>query len=330
MGYSKEIYDLAYAEIARRRAKAEREAAELRSRIYAKYPRAIEIENELKLTAYKVFSAVKAGENSEAVTKRIEEENDRLQKELADILKSEGENATSFYPAYSCPKCRDIGTTSKGLCECMKKVLAEKHAAVFNQSSGMSFTNMDDMKLDFYSDVYDERLGCVPREHMRDILEYCHCYGENFCEDADSLLLSGPTGVGKTHAALAIAKMASEKGFCPIYQTAQQIFHKLEREHFGKEEGDTESLLIDCDLLILDDLGTEMTTSFTISELLAIINSRMLKKLPTIISTNLTLADWQGRYGEAIASRVLGTFQPLLFVGKDIRQQKMERRLNED
>ncbi|MBR3290534.1 MAG: ATP-binding protein, partial [Clostridia bacterium] len=111
--------------------------------------------------------------------------------------------------------------------------------------------------------------------------------------------------------------------------SAQQIFHRLEKEHFGRADGDIESVLTGCDLLVLDDLGTEMTTSFTTACLYNIINLRMLAERPTVISTNLTAADWPARYGPALASRVLGTFQPLWFIGADIRQAKMARRLQE-
>ncbi|MBP5304187.1 MAG: ATP-binding protein, partial [Clostridia bacterium] len=290
---------------------------------------ALECEKIMHQCVKEFTAACVSGSYSEELANRIQAKSQAVQEELASILRDAGESVSDFTPQYTCKKCNDTGKLANGLCDCLQELLTKYNAKEFTKTSKMTVLSLDDMQLDFYSGTYDEQLGCVPREHMQSILEYCRCYGEDFSLSSDSLLLSGPTGVGKTHAALSIAGMAANKGYCPVYHSAQSIFHKLEKEHFGKAEGDSETLLSNCDLLILDDLGTEMTTAFTLAELYEILNNRMLSGLPTIISTNLTPADWQSRYGEAIASRVLGTFQPLLFVGKDIRQQKLERRLSD-
>ena len=253
----------------------------------------------------------------------------QLQAKLRELLASLGEAATDFSPRYTCQKCRDTGKLENGICDCMRSLLAEFAAKSLSEVSGMKLTSLSDMDLSFYSDEVLPELGKSPREHMQSVLEYCRCYGEGFHAGAESLLLFGTTGTGKTHASLAIARAVIEQGYSVIYASAQQIFHRLEKEHFGREDGDSESVLAACDLLVLDDLGTEMTTAFTISCLYNIINLRMLAERPTVISTNLTAADWKGRYGEALTSRVLGTFQPLSFVGSDIRQAKKMNQLQE-
>lgn len=329
MGYSQSAYKAAKQELNARRQNAETAAKKLEENILSKHPEAIVYVNQLRSCPGQIATAILSGGSTEEAIKQIQQKNEDAQQKISDLLAKEGESVKDFSPQYSCSKCNDTGIYQNSFCDCMVQLLQKYTAESFNNTSGMSFENIDDMKLDYYSNEFDEKIGCVPREHMKNIIEYCRCYGLNFSKNADSLLLSGPTGTGKTHAALSIAKMASEKGYNPVYHSAQQIFHQLEKEHFGREDGDSEALLCDCDLLVLDDLGTEMTTSFTISALYSILNTRMLKKLPTIISTNLTPADWQIKYGEAIASRVLGTYQPLLFVGKDIRQQKMKRRLSQ-
>jgi DNA replication protein DnaC len=143
-------------------------------------------------------------------------------------------------------------------------------------------------------------------------------------------LLRGPAGTGKTHLSLAIAGEVAATGRQVIYGSVQRLLRQLEKEHFGREEGDSLDKLEVCDLLILDDLGTEFATPFYTSTLYDLINTRLLAGRPTVISTNLNLKQLAERYGVQIASRIGGCFQPLLFAGQDIRQQKLMRRLKEE
>jgi len=329
MGYSRDVYEQACAVLAHRRQKAEADAAELRARVCREHPEASEWERRMQAGAAKIAQIILAGGDVTAAMKQVQDENLQMQANLRELLASLGETATDFSPRYTCEKCHDTGRLEHSPCECMRALLAEFAAKRLSEISGMKLTRLSDMDLSFYSDEVLPELGRSPREHMQSVLEYCRCYGEDFHPGAESLLLFGTTGTGKTHASLAIARTVIEQGYSVIYASAQQIFHRLEKEHFGREDGDSESVLAECDLLVLDDLGTEMTTSFTTSCLYNIINLRMLADRPTVISTNLTAADWQGRYGQALTSRVLGTFQPLWFVGADIRQAKMARRLQE-
>ena len=136
----------------------------------------------------------------------------------------------------------------------------------------------------------------------------------------------GETGLGKTHLSLAIAGEVLKKGFGVVYGSVQNLFSNIEKEHFGRAtdaDGTTEKMLLECDLLILDDLGAEFTTSFTVATFNNIVNTRMLTSKPTIISTNLSLTEMQKRYSERIASRIIGEYNILTFAGKDIRQQKL-------
>ena len=329
MGYSREVYNQACAVLAHRQQKAEADAAALRARVCREHPEAAEWERDMQASAAKIAQIILGGGDVAAALKQVQDENLQLQAKIRDLLASLGEDATDFTPRYTCPKCRDTGKLENGMCDCLRALLAEFAAKSLSEVSGMKLTSLSDMDLSFYSDEVLPELGKSPREHMQSVLEYCRCYGEDFHPGAESLLLFGTTGTGKTHASLAIARAVIEQGYSVIYASAQQIFHRLEKEHFGREDGDSESVLSTCDLLVLDDLGTEMTTAFTTSCLYNVINLRMLADRPTVISTNLTAADWATRYGPALTSRVLGTFQPLWFVGADIRQAKMARRLQE-
>ena len=157
---------------------------------------------------------------------------------------------------------------------------------------------------------------------MSKVYEYCKAYAEDFTTKSKNLLMMGATGLGKTHLSLAIANRVIEKGYDVYYDSIQNIMDKLEKEHFGRlpREESIKDDILSCDLLIIDDLGVEFTTQFTVAELHSIINTRILRCLPTIISTNLELTDIEKQYSQRIASRIIGTSMPLRFCGNDIRQ----------
>lgn len=317
MAYNQEVFAAAQQTLEERRAAAEGRANALRSRMIARYPRVAQLEAEMAASTREITKAVLAGGDIDAVIADVRTRNEAAQAELSRLLHEAGEAADNFSPQYTCPVCGDTGYTDHGVCECLHRLLADNAAKRLGQSSGMKLTSLDDMDLSFYKEQ-------LP---MKRLLDFCREYGENFAVNSDSLLLFGPTGVGKTHVSLALAKIAAEKGFTVVYGPAQQLLGRIEREHFGKAEGDTASLLTEAELLVLDDLGTELTTPFYQTALYDIINARLLTERPTIISTNLSPAELQGRYGVQIASRILGTYLPLPFKGDDIRQQKLERRL---
>ena len=325
MSYSREVYDAASAELQRRRREAEGAAEAQRERVCRKYPRAEALERQMAQAAPQVAQAVLNGGDPTETVRRIERDNLAAQEELRQILAAAGEKARDFSPQYTCPLCGDTGYVGREMCSCFRALLADGAGKQLSRITGMKPARFEEMDLRYYSDLPDAERGESPREHMADVLDYCRCYGENFHAQAESLLLFGTTGTGKTHTALSIARLAAERGFSVVYGPVQQLLHRVEREHFGRAEGDAEDTMIACDLLILDDLGTELTTPFYTATLYNIINGRLLRGAPTIISTNLLPADWPGRYGEQIASRVLGTYQPLLFVGRDIRQVKLEQ-----
>ncbi len=325
MRYSKEIYDLAMQTLDARRTKAQQDAAALRARVTAQNPRVAEIETALADTGAKLSRAILAGGDIDAAVSAIKQENLALQKELATLLQKAGVQAVNLEPQYSCPVCGDNGYAGGKMCGCLARLLREKAAASVCKGLADAPVRFEDMDLSFYDDTVAEGRALSPRKKMKQIIAYCKQYAETFSTAAPSLLLRGPTGTGKTHLSLAMASTIAANGFSVIYQPAGKLFRTLEREHFGKQDGDTEALALTCDLLVIDDLGTEFDTSFTAATLYNILNTRMLDDLPTIISTNLTQEGIQQRYGDQITSRITGGFEPLLCVGKDIRQQKRER-----
>lgn len=318
-----------YAEIedilAQRRSAANQRAAALRERMRTQYPQIITIEQKMAASAGQVVQAILLGNDTDAAVARVRDENLALQQQLREILHAAGETVDNFEPVYTCPLCKDTGAVDGHLCGCfdaLQKELAVKRLTRFARVEPPTF---DQLTLQYYPAEPDAADGSSPRSRMERVLGFCRRYGEEFTPEAKSLLLRGATGTGKTQASLAIARLAAEKGYSVIYGPAGQLLHRLEREHFGRAEGNSMEEMLECDLLVIDDLGTEFSGSFAASRLYDLINTRLLSGLPTIISTNLTADQMAERYGEAITSRIIGVFQPVMFFGKDIRLEKLRR-----
>lgn len=323
-GYSREVYGDAEQILRQRRRNAEETAQRNRDIFYLRFPRARELERKLSDTALKAAKAVLGGEDAKARLLRLKEENQSLQEELKVLLKEAGLPEGALEPRYDCPRCRDTGFVDGRMCSCMKSLLREQAYARLNALTPLSLSTFESFTLDYYPEKPSSESGRSPREAMREILTNCRRYAETFSLSSQNLLMQGSTGLGKTHLSLAIANEVLGKGFGVIYCSVSNILSKLEAEHFGREEsGDTESLLQNCDLLILDDLGTEFKSSFFASTAYGIVNTRLLTQKPTIISTNLSMRELQDRYSDRFASRIAGNYVRFLFTGHDNRMQKL-------
>ena len=318
MAYHESVVRAARERLERRRREAESEAARLRETLCGQYPRAREIERE-KTTAIPELTHAILSRDPEAVT-RIQEKNLALQQELAEILHKAGYDRDNFEPRHTCTRCGDTGYVGGAVCDCYRRLLKEEACRHLSGLSAMRLTDFSSMRLDYYDDVVDPKLGVSPRRHMTDIIAYCRDYTTHFTPHSDSLLLQGATGIGKTHLCLAIARGVTEQGHGVVYGSVQPLIRQLEAEHFGRAQGDSENQLVSCDLLVLDDLGMEFDTPFSRACLYNVLNARLLEGKPTVVSTNLSFNALRERYGDQIASRISGGFVPLLCVGKDIRQ----------
>ena len=325
--YSREIYQKAMETLESRRSQAAARAAALHEQMCAVSPKVREIEAKMAQSSGKVVAAILRGTNIEQDVERIKAENLALQVELSMLLKDHGAEVSNFEPQYTCKVCEDTGFVGGKRCDCLEQLLRELSCLELSELSAMRPTSFDDLSLDYYSAQPDGRTGISPRARMREVIEYCKAYAKGFDGRDVSLLLRGPTGVGKTHLSLAIAGEVLSRGYSVVYGPVQQLLHRMEKDHFGRSDSGTEDVLLACDLLILDDVGTEFSSPFYTSALYNIINGRMMAEKPTIISTNLNQKELTERYGEQIASRVTGTFQPLVCVGKDIRQLKLKQSL---
>ena len=249
---------------------------------------------------------------------KLSEINLEAQAQRRLLLKSNGFPEDWLDVHYTCKKCEDKGFVSGIMCGCFKELLKSIEYEKLCSKLPVGNCRFDNFKLDYYPDG----AGTSPKKRMESVLNYCKAYAADFSRRSPSLLLYGKTGLGKTHLSLAIAGNAVEEGYGVIYSSAQNLFNKLEKDKFGKADANTEEAILDCDLLIIDDLGAEFTTQFTVSALYNIVNSRELESKPTIISTNLMPEQLTKAYGERIASRILSNYVMLYFDGSDIRQIK--------
>lgn len=331
MAYSVEIYGKAVDILKRRRLDAEYTAEQRKIEMNSKYPEFDFIQRELAKTGMEIVSAFSLDEpEAEKKLSEIFERNKMLREERAKLLKALKLPLDYFDVKYTCPKCSDTGFiekcsdltgTSQGteLCECHKELLKELSVKTLLDSTPLELCSFEDFDLDFYSKKKIDDL--VPFNSMKTVYASCVKYAQTFDLDSVSLYFYGRTGLGKTHLSLSIANEVIKKGYTVLYGSVITFMNKIEKEKFGKAEStDTENMLIDVDLLILDDLGSEFTTSFTTSVLYNIINSRICRGVPTIISSNLDFRELRDRYPESIASRIIGTYTGVNFVGEDVRQ----------
>lgn len=319
MAYSKETYKKAEQELAQRRNRALAEREDRHRIAVESVPEILETEERMSAAGLATIKALGMGAvDAKEYIRKLSEINLNAQAQRRMFLKKAGFPEDWLDVHYSCPKCEDKGFVNGIMCDCFKNLLKSLEYEKLCSKLPVGSCRFDNFKLDYYPDG----AGTSPRRRMESVLNYCKTYATDFSRRSPSLLLYGKTGLGKTHLSLAVAGKAVESGYGVIYTSAQNLFNKLEKEKFGRSDGNTEETILDCDLLIIDDLGAEFTTQFTVSALYNIINSRELEGKPTIISTNLTPEQLTSTYSERIASRILSNFVMLYFDGSDIRQIK--------
>lgn len=303
-----------------------RRADALRARereVYAAIPRVAEIDALLRATMSKlVASALRRGTDPRPAIEALREENLALQRERAALLTSHGYPADYLEDKPACPHCKDTGWWGNEVCACLNDYYARVQLEELSQLLDMENRAFEDFELGYYSPEMDSALGVAPRAQMAKVKEFCVRYARTFSASSRSLLFSGDPGLGKTFLSACIAREVSETGHSVVYDTAQHVFSRFEAQKFAGDEAADEDVqrTLRCDLLIVDDLGAELTTEFVRSALYQIVNTRLLARKSTIISTNIKPDALEKRYGAAVASRVAGEYKLLAFVGEDIRR----------
>ncbi|MDO4269584.1 MAG: ATP-binding protein [Eubacteriales bacterium] len=328
MSYDKKILAAARRELERDRAARGDELDARRKSVYERQPRIRAIDRELSTTAAAVLkTALESGGDPTAAIERLRDRNLGLQDERAALLREMNLPADYLTDRPLCEKCGDSGYVGGGaLCECVKtryaRLLKEQLSAVLP----IADQNFASFRMDYYSSRPDARLGLSPRENMENNLFLCREYAAKFGPASPNLLLHGSTGLGKTFLSTCIAEAVSERGFSVAYDTAINIVAAYETIKFGSGDGqaaaERAARYERADLLIIDDMGTEMGTAFTVSALYNLINNRLMAKRPMIVNTNLPPETLSEKYSPAVASRLLGEFMPLRFFGDDIRLMK--------
>ncbi len=272
----------------------------------------------LELTANRRMDAA-------AALEQVQAKSAALCAEKAELLTAHGFPAEYLDEIVSCPKCRDSGYLRDGsVCSCLAALYEEERTKELSSLLRTGEESFSDFRLDYYTGA--------ARECMELTYAAAKGFAVNFGTGSPNLLLQGGTGLGKTFLSGCIARVVSGKGCSVVYESAQEAFGAFEEQKFSRDAetyaaaSEKVTRILGCDLLILDDLGTELTTSFTQSALYNIVNTRLTERRKTIISTNLSDAELAARYIPQTVSRIAGEYETLLFEGRDIRAIKKEQR----
>ena len=323
MAYSAEVVARARARLAEAREDRESENRQHLQEAYDRVPRIRQIDMLLRRTmAMAAKLAFTSGADAREAMEQVKEQNLSLQREREFLIRENFEEGF-LDESPICPHCSGLGYVGSNMCECLRELCRQEQKKQLSVLSGGK-ENFSQFRLDYYADWIDPKYKASPRMIMEGNFRTCRSYATNFTMQSGNLMFIGGTGLGKTFLSACIARTVADKGYSVVYETASHLFAKLEQARFnGNEENRREAEKFNtCDLLIVDDLGTEMPGQFVTAALYSLVNDRLLAGKPMVISTNLNVEEIRRRYSPQIASRLEGSFNRLTFVGEDIRVLK--------
>ncbi len=334
MSYEQNVMQRANARLLRRREIRERKRYDLEQELYRREPKLRELDRAIRGTMTELTELAVCGRPVEADGPEISDirrRNLELQAKRAEVLKSLGYEADALDDKPACSLCGDTGWNGGEMCTCLRELCAAEQmkalTALLNLTEEQSF---DKLRLDVYSTAPYQGEGYSPREKMQKVVAVCEGFARQFPHyPLKNLLFSGDTGLGKTFLSGCIARTVSEGGCSVVYDTAINLFAAFETRKFTRDAAeerqarDDTRRYLSCDLLILDDLGSELTTPLVQSTLYEVVNSRLQADKRTIISTNLSMEQIAQRYTPQIASRIGGLYRELTFYGQDIRLNRI-------
>lgn len=328
MGYNQENFRRIRAEYETKARKAEEAADARREELYGIIPDLRDLDRALSGFGLRLMKQAMEGGDTQAGIAALQAENERIQAARRELLARYGYPADYCSPHYECEKCRDSGYVGIRMCTCMRKKLTEAGMMSSGLGALMKAQSFENFSLDYYKN--DPAAYAKMRNNLQIIRSYAETFGTAVKErEPHNMLFLGYTGLGKTHLSTAVAKTVIEQGYDVFYNSAVGMLADFEAQRFGSSavlgDADNTAHYTTCDLLILDDLGTELVNQFTLSVLYTLINTRMNLAKATIISTNLTAAELRDKYNDRISSRLFGEFRPIHFVGTDIRRQKISK-----
>ncbi len=314
-----DLFAEARRRVAGKRQRAVTLAQQTHEKALAAIPELAALEEEARTCGFRAACLGAQGASHDAVEAALQKGRDARAARDA-LLRKNGYNPDTLEPRYSCPLCKDSGIKDGRACQCVIRLARQLRREELLEGSALSLASFDSLNANVYPTDFDPIAGMPVREYMAGILDFLRQYAETFDLRSSSLLLFGNAGLGKTHAALAIAGRVLDRGYDVIYVSAQDVCVQLERDRF-EDDCTLMDAMLEADLLILDDLGTESLSSYTLSCLYTLVNTRMGRRLPTIYTTNIVdSALLEKRYTEKIASRLSGSCQPVEFLGNDVRQ----------
>lgn len=330
MSYDGKLLSRAKVRLDDKRHSMENERVRRLEEAYRRSPRIKDLDSMISGNiANAVGLALSRGSDPVTAFAEARADNEYLQTERREQLKAAGLSADYTDEHYMCERCLDTGYRGTDICSCLDLLYKEEQRRELSELLKLGEQTFDSFCLDWYDDRPDPATGISPHKWMESVYDTCVEYARKFGKKSFNLFFTGGTGLGKTFLATSIAKTVSESGFSVVYDTAMSVFSRFEDDKFSKVS-DSDAVkgelhrYMTCDLLILDDLGTELTTSFTVSCLYNIINTRLASGKKTIITSNLSPDEVGIRYSLQIASRLEGEYQVLKFFGKDIRILKKE------
>lgn len=329
MAYDPKVFRRANGRLEERRAERAAALEARRAEIYAALPRVRDIDRQLQETVRQVIvSALRQETDPAPALTVLRDRNLALQKERAGLLAAHGYAPDALDGKPFCPRCGDSGWQGAKMCTCLKKLCQEEQIKSLTSLLGLKNQSFDTFNLDCYSSLPWPGQPLPPRDNMELVRDTCYHYAARFRHtEIRNLFFHGAPGLGKTFLSACIAKEVSEQGFSVVYDTASNVFAQFEAQKFDRnpDAADGTRRYLSCDLLLLDDLGTEMTTPFVQSALYSLINTRLVEDRCTVISTNLSTEQIRQRYSAQAASRLEGEYHSMFFYGDDIRLQKKRR-----
>jgi len=326
MALDGKILTRAKASLEERRREHEETFMRRLQKVYAEAPRVQKLDAELRSTMVELVG-VALGADSASKVEDIRQRNAKLQEERLNEIKRAGFPDNYLNEDFMCPTCHDTGYIKSKMCDCLRELYKEEQRESLSNLFKLGNETFDNFDLSFYDDTPSTETRISPRRSMEVVYETCIEYARKFGSRSINLFFNGAPGLGKTFLSACIAKVVADNGYSVVYDMATSIFSKFEDAKFQRTD-DLEGLrneirrYLECDLLIIDDLGTEMTTAFTISTLYEIINTRLVTGRKTLVNSNLTLGELHRRYSEQIMSRLEGEYQVLTFYGDDIRKKR--------
>lgn len=323
---NKQIHENIMTEYNKKRLSAAHNADVKKEKLYETIPELKEINDEIKLLSIKLSKLFLSNpDNLNEMVMKLKDEIECLKKQKTDVYAKHNIPENYLDIEYECKKCNDTGYYIDGKkCTCLNKQIIGNLYTMSNMEHMLSKENFNTFDINVFSNEIYKSEKLTPRQNMYYILEISEDFCSNFNDSNMNLLLYGSTGLGKTFMCNCIAKALINQEISVLYQTSFSLFEIVENHKFNKQNETEENLInynmiFECDLLIIDDLGTEVSNSFTNAELFNIINERLINNKRVIISTNLSLEQLRDTYSDRITSRIFNNFVPLKFYGNDLR-----------